>query len=301
MGNQFCQNSYSLSTLFIMKVMGGGRLMEATQNGQRFRFLDGSQAPALAMAKALSNSVRTSTPVTSISQDSEGVVVTAQPRDSSSKIVVRAKHVIFTGTPASTLKVAFSPPLPFGKTQLFQRMPMGTVIKMHVFYETPFWRAFNFSGAVTNYVDTDSSNPAVCLDNSPINGNIGVIMCFSTGAFADRMLRKTEQERQAFVAMFLAKSFGEEAKHPIGYADKNWGAEPFIGGGYGVFFPPGVLTQFYDDLAPDFGRVSWAGTDTVGLETGSFGYFDGAIMTGRTKAKQILKELEIEVPLMLYS
>merc|ERR1712217_893838 len=178
---------------------------------------------------------------------------------------------------------------------------MGTVVKMHVFYKRPFWRALNFSGAVTNFVDTDSINPAVCLDNSPVNGNLGVLMCFGTGAVADRMLRKTKQERQAHVSMFLAKSFGEEAKHPIGYVDKNWGAEPFIGGGYGPFFPPGVLTQFYNDLAPDFGRVSWAGSDTAGLETGSFGYFDGAIMTGRAKAKQIIKELEKEVPRMIYA
>merc|ERR1712217_155558 len=44
---------------------------------------------------------------------------------------------------------------------------------------------------------------------------------------------------------------------------------------------------------------SWAGADTAGLETGSFGYFDGAIMTGRAKAKQIINELEIEVPRVL--
>merc|ERR1712039_205473 len=107
------------------------------------------------MAKALSEFVHTSTPVTSIRQDSEGVVVIAQPPNSSSVKIVHAKRVIFTGTPASTLKVSFSPPLPFEKTQLFQRMPMGTVVKMHVFYRTPFWRASNFSGAITNFVGTD--------------------------------------------------------------------------------------------------------------------------------------------------
>ena len=43
--------------------------------------------------------------------------------------------------PPLAARIDYSPQLPALRDQLTQRMPMGTVMKVHAVYPEPFWRA----------------------------------------------------------------------------------------------------------------------------------------------------------------
>ena len=53
--------------------------------------------------------------------------------------VFQAKYVILALTPSLHLKINFTPALSSHRTQLIQRVPMGSVIKTNVFYKKAFW------------------------------------------------------------------------------------------------------------------------------------------------------------------
>merc|ERR1719223_945214 len=96
-----------ISALEAVEIVGG---LEVFEDGgaETWMIKGGIQGPAKAMAKALSNHLLLDAPVSSISQDDTGAVVTAQPR-SGSAVRVRAKRVLFSGAPHTSLKVDFVP------------------------------------------------------------------------------------------------------------------------------------------------------------------------------------------------
>ncbi|WP_167460066.1 hypothetical protein [Nocardia brasiliensis] len=42
-----------------------------------------------------------------------------------------------------------------------------------------------------------------------------------------------------------------------------WADDPFVRGGYGAFFPPGVLTTVESGLRHRVGAIHWAGSETA--------------------------------------
>ena len=55
-------------------------------------------------------------------------------------LLFQAKHLIMAIPPSLLNRIEFSPPLAPTKLQLIQRVPMGSIIKTTMYYETPFWR-----------------------------------------------------------------------------------------------------------------------------------------------------------------
>jgi len=282
-----CQEPSQMSALFFLNVNAqAGKIAE---DGQRFQVRGGLQAPALAMAAALGSRLHLGAQVTDIMQDGEGVSVTARFADRP-PMSVRAKRVLFSGAPQTALAVVFEPPLPAMKRQVFQRMPMGNVMKMNLVYRKPFWRDQGLRGDIINLVNLDKE-PPLCFDNSPIGSDLGMVSCFVAGFLANELVAMSADQRRDFLSSFVARSFGEEALKPLRYIDHDWAAEPFIGGGYSSVWPTG-FTQYGQTLYEDFGKVSWIGSDLAPPKQFQTGYVDGAIMTGRDAAKRVVQELE---------
>jgi len=86
----------------------------------------------------------------------------------------RAKYVISAMPQALLNKVSFEPPLPPLKNQLIQRIPMGSVIKTVIFYETAFWRTKGLSGIII--ADSDSGPVQAGLDDTKPDGSYPAIM-----------------------------------------------------------------------------------------------------------------------------
>jgi len=181
--------------------------------------------------------------------------------------------------------------LPFDEKKSWKISPtLGNQNKLVMVYKEPFWRAQGNSGTITNY--GNEGLPFSCLDHSPINSTAGVIICFSAGDYGARLWTKTQVERQEIVLSFLVSYLGPNAKNLLSYIDQDWMAEPYIGGGATVYWPPGVITGHGGALATPFGRVTWAGCDTASPTDAHFGWIDQAIHTGRTAAARIAKELQ---------
>jgi len=161
-------------------------------------------------------------------------------------------------------------------------MEMGTVVKIHVVYATPFWRDNGLSGA------------SVCLDelvelsvdNSVQDSEKGIITSLIHADRAKDLLKLSEQERKEVILKAYANLFGEKALKPILYNDYSFTNNPWIGGAYSGHFRNGDFSKYGEYLAKPSGNIHWAGTETSKLFKG---FMEGAVLSGERVAKEILK------------
>ena len=264
-----------LHVLFYIRSAGSlEKLVETDGGAQEARIVGGSQRICLEMAAALGDRIRLNAPVLRIEHDADGVTV------SGDDFRVRARRAIVAIPPTLAGRIRYAPALDGLRDQLTQRMPMGTVIKVQCVYEKPFWRDAGLNGQATG----DIRPVKVAFDNSPPDGHVGVLMGFIEGEDGRRAQRQTvEQRRQATIDCF-ASWFGEAARHPVEYIERNWSAEEWSRGCYAGYFPPGVWSDFGSALRTPIGRLHWAGTETA--ETWN-GYFDGAVRSGERAAQEV--------------
>lgn len=261
-----------LHVLFYAASAGGWDDLLDTEGGaQQDRIVGGSQLISIRMAEALGDRVRLSSPVRSI-RESGGEVVAGD---------LSARRAIVAVPPALASRIEYDPILPGHRDQLTQRMPMGTVMKCMAVYEEPFWRGDGLSGQAISL-----PGPAqVIYDNTPPGGSPGVLLGFLEGDEARVLGSASESERREAVVSTFARVFGEKARNPSAYVEKDWSAEPYSRGCYAGVFGPGAWTSYGRSLRPPVGRVHWAGTETA---TRWMGYFDGAIQAGRRAAHEVL-------------
>jgi len=266
-----------LHLLFYIHSAGGAvPLVSTTGGAQDRRFVTGAQGVANALAARLGSRVRLSAPVRAISQGAEEVTVDG----------LSAKAAIIALPPTLAGRLIYDPPLPADRDQLTQRVPMGTVIKIHVVYPSPFWRDAGFSGQITAY----DGPVRVAYDNSPADGHCGVLLAFIEGDEGRIWGRRTREEREAAVIDAFAAAFGEEARHPARYLEKSWADDEYSRGCYAGLMAPGAWTGYGPALRRPVGRIHWAGTETATVWAG---YIDGAIQSGERAAREVLEVLGV--------
>jgi monoamine oxidase len=274
----FCAEAQEVSLLhFLFYVHSGNsieHLLRLKGGAQESRVVGGTGRLAMALADRLGDVVKTSCPVRLIRQDEAGVTVVT---DHGSH---RAERVIVTLPPPLAGRLQYEPPLPPLRDQLTQKVAMGAVIKCMARYERPFWRDRGLSGFAIS-VDRPVN---VILDNSPADGDGGVLVGFIDGAYARRVSELSDAERERVVLETFAEYFGPEAARPVEYVDKDWSADPWTRGCYGGHFAPGVWTQFGEALRRPCGRIHWAGTETAAVWNG---YMDGALRSGVRAAGEV--------------
>jgi monoamine oxidase len=269
-----------LHVLFYIRSAGGwDPLLDTPDGAQQDRIVGGSQLISLRLAERLGNRVELERPVRTIRQDADGVEVDG----------IRARHVVVAVPPALAGRIVYDPPLPATRDQLTQRMPMGAVIKTMAIYDEPFWRERGLSGQATSL-----PGPAqVIFDNTPPAGSPGVLLGFLEGADARKLGAESEETRRAAVTANFARIFGERAKSPIGYVERDWSSDEWSRGCYAGVFGPGAWTQYGRALRAPIGRIHWAGTETA---TRWMGYFDGAIQSGKRAAAEVLADARDREP-----
>jgi monoamine oxidase len=230
------------------------------------------------LAKKLGDRVVLRSPVRKISQNESGVTVVAD------KGTWQADRVIVCAPPPSAARIEYDPVLPYQRTGLQQRMPMGAVIKCFVAYETPFWREMGLCGQAT----LCSAEYGTFFDTTVPGNKHGVLSGFFDGGPAMRWADRTKEERRAQVIADVAMAFGDAAKEPIDYVEQVWPKEPWSIGGYTSVCGPGTLTHFGPAIAAPVGRIHWAGTETSDIWSG---YVEGALRSGDRVAKEVVEAL----------
>jgi monoamine oxidase len=226
------------------------------------------------IAAELAAQIRLGEPVLRIDYDAAGVEVeTAKGR-------FRGKFAIVAMPPHLAGRIIYEPPLPPLRAQLTQRVPMGCCAKIMISYDCPFWRAQGLAGLGLG----NSEWIELCADSSDPETGVGVMATFIVGNRYHKWRKMSAEARQAAVLSDLALYFGEQALSPATYDEVDWPGNPWAGGAYSAFMPPGVWTSMGEALTTPVGRIYWAGTEMADRWPG---FFDGAVRTGEAAAAAI--------------
>ena len=272
-------HAFSALTAVLMAASAGGfsNLVDADFILDR-RVVGGLHEVPLRLAERLGNDVRLSAPVTAIDWDDAGVTVTAD------RTCVRAGHAVLAVPPTLVGRIAFTPPLPAGHQQMRQQQSFGQVIKLHVTYETPFWRDAGLSG--TAFSPYALVHEAYDNTNEDVPGETrGTLVGFVSDERADELLALSPEERRRRVLESLRDYYGEQALHPVGYYESPWMHDEWTAGAYATSFATGSLTRFGPLTREGVGPMLFASSDVAGL---GFQHVDGGIRMGEAVARRIL-------------
>lgn len=266
-----------LHFLLLTQSAGGFNTLVSIKGGYQENLVDGGAGSiARRMADELGDAVRLNAPVRSVSQRDDSVVVEA---DGGS---VNARNAVVSIPPVLALEIAFDPPLPDDRTELYRRSVAGHETKTIVVYDEPFWRDDGFSGQTAGA----GTAAEVTLDASPASGSPGAIAVFTFGPVAERIDSLEPEVRRKAVLDELSARFGPRAATPIEFVETKWWTEEWTRGCTMAHFPPGLLTRYGHLLREPFGRIHWAGTETATI---SHGAMDGAVRSGQRAAAEILE------------
>jgi putrescine oxidase len=246
------------------------------------RVVGGLQEVPLRLAEELGDAVRLSAAVTAVEWDDTGVTVSTS--GDAGDIRVRARHAVLAVPPTLVPRIAFTPPLPAAHQQMRQQQSFGLVIKLHVTYETPFWRDAGLSGTAFSpyalvHEAYDNTNEDVPDETR------GTLVGFVSDERADGLLALEPEERRQRVLESLRGYYGDAALHPVGYYESPWMHDEWTAGAYATSFATGSLTRFGPLTREDVGPMLFASSDVAGL---GFQHVDGGIRMGEAAARRIL-------------
>lgn len=263
---------------FLFYVRSGGSLdyLITTAGGaQELRVSGGAHRIAAALAAALpADSLLLGVPVHEIRQDQTAV------RVSYARGSVTARRAIVTLPPALAGHLAYEPALPIERNALTRSFPMGSVIKIQVLYDEPWWRRDGLSGQVLGLDEPI----ATTFDNSPPDGGTGVLLAFVEGEHARRLAKLSPDDRRTTVIATLERFFGRRVREAREYVELDWSTEEFTRGCYGGRPGTRILTSFGAHLREAHRRIHWAGAETSDV---SSGYMDGAVRSGLRAAAEV--------------
>jgi len=288
-----CQNPHQNSLLYMLNVFntaGGFEAPMTVQGGaQDSRVVEGTWKISDVMARQLpSGSVVLGSPVSEIRQWDSGVVTVV-----SKKVTVTCSQVIVAMSPTEVDRIHFTPDLPARNTGLQRDGGGGSMSKLFMVYDTPFWRGgLNGGPPLNGQVLSDLMMTPYVADNSPADGSKGVVVTFmlpTTAApkpyltWSDDILNDKALRARRF-AEDLATVFGDSRFLAGQYYEKLWTNEPWIDGCVNLT-APGVLTRYTTASTASVGNVHWAGSDTSLDNHPS--YMDGAVRSGERAAAEV--------------
>ena len=192
-----------------------------------------------------------------------------------------AARLLAAVPPTAVTRIRFHPPLPTVQRQLRQHLSFGLVIKVHVTYAEPFWRADGLSG--TAFSPYQAVHEA--YDNTNHGDTRGTLVGFVSDERADELLQLDSRQRRTRVLDSLVAYFGPQARQPTSYFESDWVSEDLGSGAYGVSFDVGGLTRYGPHLRQPVGPMEFASSDVAGL---GFQHVDGAVRIGQQIADRML-------------
>lgn len=223
--------------------------------------------------------IRLSTTVQSIGYGDDGVAVGTDQGEFEGDYVV-------CSLPLGVLKagtVAFDPPLPSDYRENIDKIGFGSVTKIALKFEQPFWDIeTQYFGIMTepkgrwNYWMSYRTF-------SPEN----IILGLSVGAYAPLADKMSDEEMKADALEVLRDVWGDAVGEPTQMLTTHWFTDPETLGAY-AFPTPGCRPSQYDDLAePVEDRLYLCGEHTIFDYAGTT---HGAYMSGLRAAELIIEE-----------
>lgn len=231
------------------------------------------------MAAELEGRIRLSTPVVTIDQEDDGVVVVTADGER-----IRARTAVLSVPPWLAKDLVWAPQLDPWRYETVQKTPAGMIIKCHMLFDHPWWRAVGLSGQMA----ADEGPVRVTFDASDPASERGILMGFFEGAEAATLTKFSTSMRRRVFRDTMVRIFGDQAAEPVEYLDHDWGADPFTKGSHGAHFAPGLWSVTGQQLGARFGRVHFAGAEYASKFNG---YLEGAVRSGADTAAQVVMQL----------
>lgn len=248
--------------LYFLRSCGGyEKIADIREGAQEFRIKGGSMT--LSEKLSIGLDIRFNEEVKEIRQIGE-------------KCIVNDTYVcdkVIVSIPLQLQKnITYSPPLPILKQELLKTCQMGSVIKIVILYEQPFWREKGYSGEII------SDCPPISLSYDCSTDEYYGLVTFVCG-------KDIPSYNKNDILKAFEKYFGDDrALHPIAYYDKNWNEDVYSGGCYFTTFN----TLLKEELQTPFKNVHWIGTETANEW---MGYMEGALESAERVVKQISRSL----------
>ncbi len=177
-----------LHFLFYLKSGGGIESFLNTDEGaQEDRIKGGTQQISIKLAVRLGKDVILNCPVHRIEQSENSIKIYSGTQ------VWEGKKGIVALPPTLAGRISYNLPLPGARDQLTQIIPAGSVIKIQVVNESPFWRKRDLNGQVASF----TGPVKVVLDNSLHNDSRGVLVMFMEANKGRQASEWTAKEREA--------------------------------------------------------------------------------------------------------
>lgn len=195
-----------------------------------------------------------------------------------------AERVIVT-LPLGVLKagtVRFAPALPAAKLEAIQQLGMGTLDKIALRFERPFWPAErHFIGVAASSVVYPT------FMNWMFYTGEAVLLAFIGGDRARAMEARSDEEVTAEI-MKVLRGLYRRAPEPIGVRVTRWNRDPFAAGSFS-HVPLGATSALFDRLAAPVGdRLFFAGEATSRAHRSTV---CGAFESGLRAARQLLSSI----------
>ena len=222
--------------------------------------------------------IRLDTAVESITYGEKGVTAVAGEREWAGDYVV-------CSAPLGTLKagrIRFEPPLPSDYVEAIASLGFGSVTKIALKFDAPFW------GTDTQYfgVVTREKGRWCYWVNYRTFSTENILLGLSLGDYALVADRMSDAEMREDALRVLRTVWGAEVGAPVEVRTTQWSTDPTTLGAY-TYPRPGTQRADFDLLSEPVGeRLLLVGEHTLFEFAGTT---HGALMSGRRAARRILR------------
>ena len=227
-------------------------LISVVNGHQEFRLKNGPSDLCQSIAKSIGEkNIFLNNPVKAVRINKNGWVdIDSENGVGSYKIALCAM------SPPAVKQILFDPPRSTLRERFLQTSPMGRVIKIQIVYEKPYWLEHGFSGQVMSNLYPISYT----IDNSPPDRSCGVLAAFVCTSQAKKFMSPATH-REKIVAEVINELFGIKFPEPQEILIEDWAENKWIGGSYGAYFPPGVLSRMGEMLDSHEHPIYWCGAE----------------------------------------
>jgi polyamine oxidase len=250
---------------------------DAAFAGKETIFANGYDQLATGIAEGLD--IQLNTVITAIAYSDAGV------RVSTNKGSYSADRCVIT-LPLGVLKkgeITFDPPLPAEKQAAIARLGMGTMNKIILKFEAPFWPA------KASHLGNISAKPKQIIEYWNMEPYLKqpLLIALAAGQYAQQLGDQTPEKAVDSVLADLRSMFGAgNVPEPLGALRTAWHADPFSRGAYS-YVATGASIDDYDVLAEPIDEVLFfAGEATNSAYPATV---HGAFLSGEREAAQIIE------------
>jgi monoamine oxidase len=228
-----------------------------------------------AMADALGERVRYSSPVVSVKQSGDRVTVVAV--ENGRERAFAGDYMIWAAPLPPLGRVSFDPPLSAGKRRSIEEAYFSAVTRVAVEVKSRFWQASGLSG----YGTTDDPMELwhTTFDRP---GPDGMLVAYFKHDGAREIAALAPDARARNGIERIARVLPGLESHVVASTVKVWAEDPWAGGAY-LQFLPGQLYELKPHFGSPEGRVHFAGDHTSHLP----GWMQGALASGHRAAEEI--------------